>query len=312
MPIHPQTQQVLEWLEARGLVLGGDFSVLRERFANLPQSTGEAVSSVENRTIQVGGVSIPLRIYRPVNASGVLSALTWFHSGGWVVGNLDMTDGTCRMLANASGAVVVSVGYRLAPEHKFPAAPDDCFAATKWVFDHAAELSVDRAWLAVGGESAGGNLAAVVTQMARDAGDSQIKFQLLVTPVTNHCFSTVSYQENAQGYLLTRASMEWFWGHYLRNKYDGDQPRASPLRAPSFAGLPPALIVTAEYDPLRDEGEPYAQSLREFGVTVELQRYNGQIHGFFGNPIIDDGIGAVLAAGNVLRAALAATKSVTH
>ena len=193
----------------------------------------------------------------------------------------------------------------------FPAAPDDGFVATKWVCDHAAELSGDGTRLAVGGESAGGDLAAVVAQMAREAGDPAIKFQLLVTPATNYGFATASYRENAEGYLLTRTSMEWFWGHYLGQKCDGDHPQASPLRTPSLAGLPPALIITAEYDPLRDEGEAYAQCLREFGVTVEMRRYNGQIHGFFGNPSIDDGIGAVMVAGNALRTAFSAMTPVT-
>ena len=209
------------------------------------------------------------------------------------------------MFANASNAVVVSVDYRLAPEAKFPAAADDCFAATKWVAENAASLGIDAHKIAVGGDSAGGNLATVVSQMAQANGGPSIGYQLLIYPVTNHSFDTVSYRDNAVGYLLTKESMEWFWGHYLANEGDGANPKASPSRASSLAGLPPALVVTAEFDPLRDEGEAYAAAMSKAGVKVEARRYDGQIHGFYANAAIDDGRAAVAHAAECLKAALA-------
>jgi acetyl esterase len=177
--------------------------------------------------------------------------------------------------------VVASVDYRRAPEHKYPVAAEDAFAATRWIAAHAAHLGLEARRLAVGGDSAGGNLAAAVTLMARERGGPPLGFQLLVYPVTCHGFDTPSYRECADGYLLTRDGMRWFWGHYLGRAEEGGQPHASPLLAPDLAGLPPALVITAEYDPLRDEGEAYAARLREAGVSVTLTRYPGMIHGFF-------------------------------
>ena len=305
MPVHPQAQQVLEMMTAMGVVLGGDPAEVRALMASFPRPEPEPVGSVEDRTIVVDGVSIPIRVYRPVGASGALPVLVWYHGGGWVIGNLDSADGACRVLTNASGAAVVSVDYRLAPEHKFPAAADDSFAATKWVVEHAAELGVDGSRLAIGGDSAGGNLAAVVAQMAKQAGGPAIRLQVLIYPVTDYSFETPSYAANAEGFLLTKASMEWFWGHYLEVQSHGEHPKASPLREPDLAGLPPAFVVTAEYDPLRDEGEAYANRLKECGVKVQAKRYDGQIHGFFANPVIDDGKDAALEAGRAIKSALA-------
>ena len=227
----------------------------------------------------------------------------YFHGGGWVIGSLETHDGTCRELAAGAGCVVVSVDYRLAPEHRYPAAAEDCYAATRWCAEHAAELAIDARRIAVGGDSAGGNLAAVVAQMARDRGGPGLVLQLLVYPVTDHDFGTASYRDNAAGYLLTAADMRWFWGHYLGDDTArGAEPYASPLRAASLAGLPPALVITAELDPLRDEGEAYARALEAAGVAAKLHRYDGMIHGFFGmSAIMDQAVAAVREATGTLR-----------
>ena len=225
---------------------------------------------------------IPLRIYRPagVPASTPLAALVYFHGGGWVIGDLETHDVLCRQLTAESGASVVSVDYRLAPEHKFPAAADDAWAATRWVVANAARLGVDAARLAVGGDSAGGNLAAVVTLLAREQRAPAIGLQILLYPVTDLAAETRSYRDFAEGYLLTRDGMRWFSAHYLNAPDEAADWRASPLRAQSHAGLPPALIVTAGFDPLRDEGEAYAGRLRDAGVRVDYVCYGGMIHGF--------------------------------
>ena len=306
MAVNAQAQVVLDMMAAANFQLDGDPQAVRDMMALTPRPPGEEVATVEDRTLPLNGESIPVRIYRPSADSKVRPVLVWFHGGGWVIGNLDSADFACRMLTNASGCVVVSVDYRLAPEHKFPAAADDCFAATQWVVEHADELGVDASKVAVGGDSAGGNLAAVVAQMAKEAGGPAISYQALVYPVTNFSFATASYTDNAEGYLLTRASMEWFWGHYLGNEGDGQHVKASPLLCADLTGLPPAIVITAEYDPLRDEGEAYADALRKAGVAVESKRYEGQIHGFFANPAIDDGAAAARQVGAALAKALSA------
>ena len=225
---------------------------------------------------------IPLRVYRPagVPASTPLAVLVFFHGGGWVIGDLETHDVLCRQLTAGSGVSVVSVDYRLAPEHKFPAAVDDAWAATRWVVAHAGELAVDASRLAVGGDSAGGNLAAVVALLARGEGAPAIAVQVLIYPVADLVGETRSYRDFAEGYLLTREGMRWFIAHYLTAEAEAADWRASPLRAQSLAGLPPALIVTAGFDPLRDEGEAYAERLRDAGVRVDSVCYGGMIHGF--------------------------------
>jgi acetyl esterase len=240
----------------------------------------EPVAKVENRTIPVAGAELPVRIYTPAE-SGPLPILVYFHGGGWVIGDLDTHDGICRTLANGAGCLVVAVDYRLAPEHRFPTAAEDCYAATVWVAEHAGQLGGDPARIAVGGDSAGGQLTAVVTLMARDRGGPRLVHQVMVYPVTDHGCETASYRDFADGYLLNRELMTYFWNQYLADEADGRSPHASPLRAPDLAGLPPALVITAEYDPLRDEGEAYAARLREAGVPVTLSRYDGMFHAFF-------------------------------
>src|SRR5213083_2173139 len=229
-----------------------------------------------------GAQAIPLRVYRPpgVSDSRRLPVLVYFHGGGWVIGDLETHDVLCRQLTAGSGVSVVSVDYRLAPEHKFPAAVDDAWAATRWVVAHAGELAVDASRLAVGGDSAGGNLAAVVALLARDKGAPAIAVQVLIYPVTDLVGETRSYRDFAEGYLLTREGMRWFIAHYLTAEAEAADWRASPIRAQSLAGLPAALIVTAGFDPLRDEGEAYAERLRDAGVRVDSVCYGGMIHGF--------------------------------
>ena len=250
---------------------------------------------------------IPVRVYRPigVGADAPLPALMFFHGGGWVIGDLETHDVLCRQITAAAGIEVIAVDYRMAPEHKFPGAVDDAWAATRWVVANAGRLGVDPTRIAVGGDSAGGNLAAVVALMARDAGAPSLAFQVLLYPVTDAGTETRSYRDFADGYLLSRDAMKWFFDHYLRSADDAKDWRVSPLRAPSLAGLPPALIVTAGFDPLRDEGEAYARALREAGVRVDYICYGGMIHGFgpMGR-LIDTGNRAVSHVAASLREAL--------
>jgi acetyl esterase len=251
--------------------------------------------------------SVPVRLYRPAGVpdSTRLPALVFFHGGGWVIGDLDTHDTLCRQLTAGAGISVIAVDYRLAPEHKFPASADDAWTATKWVVAHAAELGVDASKLAVGGDSAGGNLAAVVALQARDAGGPKIALQVLLYPVTDVGAETQSYRDLADGYMLTREGMRWFIAHYLAKPQDADDWRASPIRAKSFAGVAPALIITAGYDPLRDEGDAYAQKLRAAGVSVDHLSFGGMIHGFIPmGKLIETGNRAVTLIADSLRHAL--------
>ena len=238
---------------------------------------------------------IPLRVYAPAG-DGPFPVLMYIHGGGWVVCSLDTHDRECRTLAYRAGCLVVSVDYRLAPEHKFPAAADDCMTALRWVLGHAAKLGGDAGRIAIGGDSAGGNLTAVTVMLARDEGLGPIAGQLLIYPVTDHYEpGTPSYREYADGYGLTRDSMIWFWDHYLSEPGQAADWRATPLRAEDLRGLPPAFVLTAECDVLRDEGERYAERLRAAGVPTRLKRYNGMIHGFVNMSAVLDGGRAGLA-----------------
>jgi acetyl esterase len=265
----------------------------------------EAVESVDDRTVPGPAGPIPVRVYVPT-AERPAPALVFFHGGGWVICDLDSHDGLCRSLANGAGCIVVSVDYRLAPEAKFPAAAEDAYAATRWVHENAGSLGADPARIAVGGDSAGGNLAAVVSLMARDRGGPPLVFQLLVYPVTDCSFDTDSYRDNAEGYFLTRAGMQWYWEQYLSDASEGRHPYASPLRAEDLSGLPPALLVTAEYDPLRDEGEAYGRRLAQAGVPATVRREDGMFHGFFSfGPVLDASRRANEEASAALRQAFA-------
>lgn len=226
--------------------------------------------------------AIPVRYYRPVGTlpQERLPVLVYFHGGGWVIGSLDSHDVVCRRLANAGRCAVVSVDYRMAPEHRFPAAVEDCMAATEWVSRSGELLRIDTRRLAVGGDSAGGNLAAAVALMARDTGAPAIVAQVLFYPATDFDMSMPSHKTRGQGYLLTTRTMEWFRDQYFRGPEDGADWRASPIKAANVAGVAPAYVLTAGYDPLCDEGEAYARKLVEAGVMVTMRRYPGQIHGF--------------------------------
>ncbi len=236
------------------------------------------VGNVEDRAIDGPAGAIPIRIYTPVG-SGPFGILINFHGGGWVIGDLDTADAVCRDFCTSANCIVVSVDYRMAPEHPYPAAVVDSYAATCWVADNAESLG-GNGKLAVGGESAGGNLAAVVALKARDEAGPAIDFQLLAYPVVDADLSLASYRENGEGYLLTTDTMAWFWDHYCPDHGKRAQWEASPMQAENHAGLPPALIVTAEFDPLRDEGEAYAATLKAAGVDAQAIRFDGLIHDF--------------------------------
>ena len=238
-----------------------------------------AVAAVADRAVPGPAGELPVRVYTP-EGEAPFPIVVFFHGGGWVVGTLDTYDPLCRALAAATPAVVVSVGYRLAPEHRWPAAAEDAYAATLWASRNAAALGGAQHRLAVAGDSAGGNLAAVVALGARDRGGPAIAFQLLVYPCLDVAGDTDSWREHADGFYLTAAGMRWYWDHYLGGA-DGTAPDASPLRAAFVGGLPPALVIGAEHDILRDEGEAYAARLREAGVDARAIRVPGLVHGFF-------------------------------
>ena len=311
MPLDPQAQQVLDQLQALGLPPNETVSPAEARVnsKSRPRAPGPEVTKVEDLTIPGVGPDIPVRIYTP-SGNGPFPALGWFHGGGWVVGDLDTADGPARHLAVEAGCVVVSVDYRLAPEAKFPAAADDCYAATQWIVENAAGIGVDPTRIAVGGDSAGGNLAAVVSLMAKDRGGPPLVFQLLVYPVTNRDYGTGSYRQNANGYSLTTDGMKWYWNQYLSSDADAANPYAAPMAAKDLTGLPPAFVITAEFDPLRDEGEAYGQRLQAAGVPATCSRYGGMIHGFFAMPaVLDKGKQAMSEASSALRQAFLAQAS---
>jgi len=290
MPVDPEAQALLDMMAATGVPALNTLSIedARRMVDMMPELSGlipEPVAEVDDRHIPGLAGEIPVRVYLP-QGSEPFPVLVFFHGGGFALGNIEGCDELCRALTNAAGCIVVSVDYRLAPEHKFPAAADDCYAVTRWVAENSEAIGGDPTRIAVGGDSAGGNLAAVVALMARDRGKPPLVYQLLVYPCTNFAvFDTPSHRENAEGYFLTIDDMVWFMNLYLRSEADAHNPYASPLRAHDFRGLPPALVVTAEFDPLRDEGEAYAARLREAGVPVVCTRYNGMIHGFLSMPL---------------------------
>ncbi|MEJ2111938.1 MAG: alpha/beta hydrolase, partial [Acidobacteriota bacterium] len=269
MALDPQARAVLDQMAEMGDKPIEELTVKEARLASealmAMQGSPEEVAEVKNLTVPGPGGDIPIRIYIPFG-NEPFPVLVYFHGGGWVLGDIESTDGFCRTLANAVGCILVSVDYRLAPEHPFPSAVEDTYRATQWVAENAAGFGGDSSRIAVGGDSAGGNLAAVVAQIARDRGEPSIIFQLLIYPVTDGACDKPSYTENGDGYFLTGAAMQWFWNHYVPQNIDRSHPHASPLRAQNFSRLPAALVITAEYDPLRDEGELYAERMRAAGV----------------------------------------------
>ncbi len=299
MPLHPSAREFLDQRAADGARPVEELTVeqAREQGNRMAKllGPGEPVAKVADREIPGPYGAIPIRVYAPTMGKDQ-PVMVYYHGGGWVTGNLETVDVTCRALANAVPCLVVSVNYRHAPEHKFPSAADDAYAAARWVAAHAGELGGDAKRIAVGGSSAGGNLAAVVALMARERGGPTLAFQLLTVPVTSNAMDTASYLENAEGYGLTRSGMEWYWRAYVHGPEEGAQPMASPLRAPDLRGLPAAFVQTAELDPLRDEGEAYAKRLREAGVRVSLKRYDGMVHGYLGPDGIQDAARALWEA----------------
>jgi acetyl esterase len=307
MPLKPDVQALLEQIEAQGMPPFDEMSVpqARDVVGAFRDLQGEPEPVAEIRDILVPGPAgeLPVRVYNPAPGTP-LPLLVYFHGGGWVIGNIEIVDKPCRALANAAQCVVASAQYRLSPETKFPGPVEDCYAVTSWLAEHAQEVGGDPDRVAVGGDSAGGNLAAAVTLMARDRGGPGIAYQLLIYPVTAPARGTqfASYRDNADGYLLTRGSMEWFWDHYLRSPEDAQNPYAAPLHATDLSGLPPAMVITAEFDPLRDEGRAYAERLQEAGVAVNAKTYDGVIHGFFWmGGVLEDGRGLLAELGKELR-----------
>jgi acetyl esterase len=308
VPLDPQVKILLDQLAMLG---GPDITELsvpeaREMFVNLVAMTGQGpeVASVDDLTVPCPTGPVAVRVYRPAGG-GTPPLLVWFHGGGWVIGDLATADATARELCAGAGVAVASVDYPLAPERPFPAAPEAGLAVMTWLAEHADEIGAGTGPLAVGGDSAGGNLAAVTSIMARDRSGPDVGFQLLVYPSTDLLLSYPSMRENGEGYFLTAAGLEWFRGHYLHAEADAKDPLASPIYTDDLSGLPPALVVTAEFDPLRDEGEAYAKRLEEAGVPVTSTRYDGQIHGFFTmTGILDGARHAVAEASAALKVAL--------
>ncbi len=315
MTMAPETRQRMELIESsypRGEVIGAAEARRQIAEAVKPMvGTGEPVAKVEDLKVPGPAGPIPVRVYWPSTEPG-LPVIAFFHGGGFVIGNCDTHDGTARALANRAGAVLLSVDYRLAPEDRFPAALDDCYAATQWLAANASsELGADASRLAVAGDSAGGNLAAAVALRARDdSAGPAIAFQLLVYPVVDLSAGRSQHESqrtNGEGYFLTRSSVEWYRSQYLADEADGENPLASPFVAADLSGLPPAYVVTAEFDPLRDEGEAYARRLQDAGVPTTLVRVDGMFHGFFSMPrdVIPAAGAAVDGAGAALNTALA-------
>ncbi len=311
MQLHPQMKAILDQAAASGAKPFHTMTPAEARQAinallEAFKGTPEPVAKTERREIPGPAGGIPVQIYTP-EGKAPFPVLVYFHGGGWTIGEIASWDPFCRSLCNASGCVLMAVDYRLAPEHKFPAGPEDCYAAADWAAKNAAAIGGDPRRIAVGGDSAGGNLAAAVSLMARDRGAPNLAFQLLIYPATDAALDTPSQEQfQEDGYILSRQDMVWFWGHYLRNDDDKSNPYACPAEASDLHGLPQALVVTAGFDPLRDEGENYAARLQDAGVKCECVRYEGVTHGFvlFGS-VLDEGRKAIADIGAALRAALA-------
>ena len=294
--LHPQAEDLLHELSDAGVPPLHRLSAKEARKTYLdltvPEGESEPVNQILDTEVDGPNGSIPVRVYDPANNEDATDdprpALVFFHGGGWVIGNIATHDLVCRALSNAADCVVASVAYRRAPENQFPAALEDCYAATTWLADNPEldGLEIDANRIVVGGDSAGGTLAAGVALAARDRDGPNLAHQLLIYPATNHRFDTESYTENARGYFITRSDMKRFWSDYLEIPTDGQHPYASPLRAPNLADLPSATVLTAGFDPLRDEGREYSDQLEEAGVPVTRLEYGDMIHGFL--TMLDD------------------------
>lgn len=286
MPLHPEIAADLAAAAALGEppLRSLTAQAARARAERQPRVGGAPVKVSETLKVPVEGGSIAARLYRPFGDGDALPGIIYIHGGGWVLCSLDTHDNVCRNLAASIGAIVVSVDYRMAPEYHFPVASDDCLAAVRWIAAHASSLGIDPARLVVGGDSAGGNLAAVTALRLRDEGGPALAGQMLIYPVTDDIAAGYpSYTEFAEGFGLTADDMAWFWEHYVPDPKVRTHPHASPLRAESLADLPPALVLTAGCDVLRDEGEAYAGRLAASGVTLDFRRYEGLHHGCAGD-----------------------------
>jgi acetyl esterase len=313
--LHPQARALLNLIEEKGVppthtLPPGEARIMYRERRQYTQPAPPDVTLVRDLAMPGPGGPIPLRLYRPLGSSGsdALPVLVYYHGGGWVIGDLDTHDTLCRQLANGAGCAVVAVDYRMGPEHRFPAAVDDSVAALQWIHANAASLALDPARIAVGGDSAGGNLAAVVAIAARDGAGPALAFQLLIYPATDMRRTAASHETNGQGYLLTRDTIAYFHDHYIDAQDDADW-RASPLLHENLKGLPPAFVLIAGYDPLRDEGLQYAQKLTEAGNRSSLVSFERQIHGFIlMGRVLDEANTAVQLCAAQLREALGAAR----
>jgi acetyl esterase len=306
--LDPQLQELLQVADEAGVPAIHTFSYVKAReFYRLTSAklAGEPPQNltVTEQTLELSTAEIPIRIYRPESsADEPQPALIYFHGGGWCIGDLDSHDHVCRWLASHSNCVILSVDYRMGPEYKFPAAVDDAFGVTYWVASNSRELGIDADRIGVGGDSAGGNLSAVVTLLAREQGAPNLACQLLIYPATDMLMRFPSHATCGDGYRLTRTSIAWFISGYLRDGEDMYDMRASPLMADSHADLPPAFVMTAAFDPLKDEGEAYAEKLKESGVKVKYSCYQGMVHGFIAMPgAVDMAKTALLDAAHYLK-----------
>ncbi len=310
MPFHPQVQAIRDQLAVSQVPGLYTLSIeeARERDVKGAITTAgqvEPVALVRDFVIPGQAGDLAARIYH-ADGTSELPALVYFYGGGWSLGTLDTSDAVCRAITNRAGCASIAVSYRLAPENKFPAAVEDCYAGTAWAAAHAAELGIDASRLAVGGDSSGGNLAAAVALLARERGGPSLVHQLLVYPNTDYAGATDSVRDIDDEYFFNSKSIAWYWGMYLASPRDGENPLASPLRAADLSGLPAATVITAELDPLRDEAELYGKRLAEAGVPAEIIRYDGMMHGFFTMlGVLDAAREAVGTAADRLSAAFA-------
>jgi len=309
MGVHPALQSLLDQASAQNAPplpqLGVDLARQGYIAARAFLSEKPEVAMVEDRAVPGPAGDIPIRIYTP-QGEAPCPVLVYYHGGGWVIGSIETHDGICRAFANAAGCIVVSVDYRLAPEHRFPGGLDDAFAALQWVAKNAGEFGGDGSRLAIGGESAGANLVAVLAQLGKDGGGPDLAYQMMAYPVTHRDFDTNSYKDNGEGYFLTRDTMRWFWDNYLNDDAEASDPRTSPLLREDLSGLPPGIVVAPEYDPLRDEGVAYGKRLQEAGVDMEVWVPEGMIHDYLGmTNILPEAKEAIAQIGGRLKKAFA-------
>ncbi|QDT45783.1 Carboxylesterase NlhH [Gimesia alba] len=313
MPVHPQVAQYLEEIAKVDLPSFEEMTpeIIRSTLSPSPEPHLPA-KKIDDLKLPVNGTEIPVRIYTPgasqENSSEAFPALVYFHGGGWVMGTLDAYDGLCQDLAGTASCKVISVDYRMAPEHPYPVPFEDAYSATEWIVSHAGDLEIDPTRIAVGGDSAGGNLATAVAIRARQSNILNLIYQMLVYPVTNYQFDTESYQKYGIDYFLTKRAMEWFWDQYLPHESAGREVYASPLRSKDLSRLPDAIVITAGYDPLYSEAVQYVELMRRSGVDVAHINYEDMIHGFFRrSDLYDRAFEAVQLAGQYLRKAFTGT-----